>query len=95
MTRNKQMMISTLSALALSVSFAASAIQDDENKDQMLMDPMTRAELQCAKLRAEAADGTDEEKAMAEKKCQQAIEYAKEMIKAKEKPEPEEDPGEK
>lgn len=96
MTNRKQLVISTLSALALGVSFAAAANQeDDKKKDKMLMDPMTRAELQCAKMKAEAADGTEAEKAQAEKKCQEAIEYAKEMMKAKKKPKPDQDPNDK
>lgn len=85
--------VSTITGLALSVGAAATAFQDeDEKKDKMLLDPMTRAEMQCAKLRAEAANGSDDDKALAEKKCQQAIEYAKEMIKKKQKPKPDQDP---
>lgn len=96
MTNKKRMVISALSAMVLGASFAAAANQDDDKqKDKMLMDPMTRAELQCAKMKAEAAGGTDEEKAQAEKKCQEAIEYAKEMMKAKKKPKPDPDPNDK
>ncbi len=86
--------ISTVTGLALSFGASASAFQDeDAKKEKMLMDPMTRAEMQCAKLRAEAATGTEDDKAVAEKKCQQAIEYAKEMLKKKPK-KPTQDPGE-
>lgn len=88
-------MIITGSVIAMTMGFggATFAQDEDEKKEKMLMDPMTRAELKCAKLKAEAATGTAEEKKMAEMKCAQAIEYAKEMIKkqAAKKPKPDPD----
>ena len=83
----------TGTVLALTIGFGGAAFsQDDADtaKKKMLTDPMTRAELQCAKLRADAANGSDEQKRAAEMKCAQAIDYAKEMVakKAKHKPAP-------
>lgn len=93
MKTKKLVLISTMTALALGMGGSVTAFQDeDEKKDKMLLDPMTRAEMQCAQLRAEAANGTEDDKIVAEKKCQQAIEYAKEMIKKQKKPDPDQDP---
>jgi len=79
--------------LALAIGFGGAALAQDDTdtaKKKMLTDPMTRAELQCVKLRGDAANGTDDEKKIAEMKCAQAIDYAKEMVakKAKHKPVP-------
>lgn len=86
------------SAIALTMGFGGvvRAAQDEEVKEKLLLDPMTRAEMQCAKLKADAALGTDDEKKAAERKCEQAIEWAKEMIKkdAEKKPKPDPDPSE-
>lgn len=95
MNQKNMIFISAIISLAMGFGGAAMAQEDDKKKDKMLMDPMTRAELQCAKLKADAALGSDEEKKAAEKKCEQAIEWAKEMIKkeAEKKPDPDSDPN--
>lgn len=97
---NQRNMILISSVLSLTVGFGGAALAQDDTetkKKKMLTDPMTRAELQCVKLRADAANGTADEKKIAEMKCAQAIDYAKEMMakKAKNKPKsvPEADPN--
>lgn len=90
---NQRIITLTGSAMALAIGFGGAAFAQDDTdaaKKKMLTDPMTRAELQCVKLRADAANGTDDEKKIAEMKCAQAIDYAKEMMakKAKNKPKP-------
>ncbi len=90
---NQRNMILISSVLSLTVGLTGAALAQDDTetkKKKMLTDPMTRAELQCVKLRADAANGTADEKKIAEMKCAQAIDYAKEMMakKAKNKPKP-------
>lgn len=91
MKHTKHGLIGVIVTLGLGLSVGAGA-QDDAGaqKKKMLTDPMTRAELQCVKLRADAANGTDEQKQKAEEACAKAIEWAKEMEakKAKNKPNP-------
>lgn len=82
---------------ATAITMPALAMQDTQDdakkKDKMLMDPLTRAELQCVELKTKAANGSADEQREAEKKCLEAIERAKEMMKKKKKPKPEEDPN--
>lgn len=99
MTHTKHSLVGALIAVGIGLTAGVSA-QDDTDaavKEKMLTDPMTRAELQCVKLRADAATGTDDQKRLAEMKCAQAIEWAKEMVannaKKKPKPVPEADPN--
>ncbi len=98
MTHTKHRLIGALIAVGIGLTAGVSAQDDtDAAKKKMLTDPMTRAELQCIKLRADAANGTDDQKLAAEMKCAQAIDYAKEMVakktKHKPKPVPEADPN--
>ena len=91
MKYKSMIMIGTMITLATGFGGASSALQEeDRKKNKLLPDPMTRAELQCAKLKAEAANGTEDDKKAAEQKCAQAIEWAKEMMKkeGKKKPDP-------
>jgi hypothetical protein len=87
MKHSNQILITAVLAFGLGLSATAQESQDT-TKGKML-DPRVRAEAQCATLKAEAATGTEADKKKAERKCIQALEWAKEMIakKAKEKPE--------
>ena len=91
MKHTKHGLIGVIVTIGLGLSAGAGAQDDaDAQKKKMLTDPLTRAELQCVKLRADAANGTDEQKQKAEEACAKAIEWAKEMEakKAKNKPKP-------
>lgn len=90
MKHTKHGLIGVIVTVGLGLSIGAGAQDDTDAQKKMLTDPMTRAELQCVKLRADAANGTDEQKQKAEEACAKAIEWAKEMAakKAKNKPEP-------
>lgn len=76
----------------LGVAFLAAAsaqgYQDPEASE--LTDAMTRAEKQCVALKKAAEGGTEEDKNFAEKKCLDAIKWAKEMMakNPKDKPKP-------
>ena len=97
---NQKNKVLTGLALAFTLGFSGAAFAQDDTelkKKKMLTDPMTRAELQCVKLRADAANGSADGKKIAEMKCAQAVGYAKEMVakkaKNKRKPVPEADPN--
>ena len=89
MKKKTPKIMGVICATAISLpALAMQDVQDDtKKKDKMLMDPLTRAELQCVELKTKAANGTADEQRAAERKCLDAINRAKEMMK-KQKPKP-------
>lgn len=74
--------------LGMAMGVSAQGQPKPADEDDKILDPMTRAEVQCINLKKEAENGTPEEKKAAEKKCMEAIAWAKEMAAKKPMPKP-------
>lgn len=76
----------TTAALAGLVSLGALAQDSAQSEADKKLDPMKKAELRCETMRLSAKDGSDEDKALAEQKCERAIAWAKEKMAKDAKP---------
>lgn len=86
MIYGKKAIVVTAAVLVMSVGASAQEKPKPVGENDKLLDPITRAEVQCINLKKEVENGTSEEKKAAEKKCMEAIVWAKEMVAKKPAP---------
>ncbi|WP_262693347.1 hypothetical protein [Kordiimonas aquimaris] len=88
MTYGKKAIVLTATILGMTMGAAAQDQPKPVDENDKLLDPMTRAEIQCINLKKEAEKGSEADKKAAEKKCMDAIAWAKEMAAKKPAPKP-------
>lgn len=76
----------TTAAFAGLISMGSFAQDSAPTATDKKLDPMKKAELRCETMRLSAKDGSDEDKALAEQKCERAMAWAKEKMAKDAKP---------
>lgn len=93
MTYSNKAIVLTVTMLGMAFGVAAQGQPKPSDANDKQLDPLTRAEIQCINFKKEAENGTEAEKKAAEKKCMDAIAWAKEMAAKKPMPKPVPDQG--